>query len=75
MVHGNMTSSTNENIIVGCNSYEEVKILKYLDPVLKNQNYFREKLNVDLEQEIHVIIQSKNLCHLDFAQQCFVIWL
>ena len=32
-----------------------------------NQNFIQDELNVDLRQEIHVIIQSKHSCLLDFS--------
>ena len=53
----------NEHIKIGNNSYEKVKTFKYLDFLVTNQNSiqeFRRKLNVDLKQEIHVVIQYKH---------------
>ena len=44
----------NEHFRIGNNSYEKVKIFKYLGFILANKNYIQEKENVDLKQGIHV---------------------
>ena len=56
----------NELIKIGSNSYEKVKTFKYLGSLLTNQNSIQKEINVDLKQEIHVIIQFKHSCLLDF---------
>ena len=56
----------NTHIRIGSHSYEKVETFKYLGSLLTNQNYIQEEINVDLKQEIHVIIQSKHSCLLDF---------
>ena len=56
----------NAHIKIGSNSYEKVKNFKYLGSLLTNQNSIQEEKNADLKQEIHVIIQSKHSCLLDF---------
>ena len=60
-LHGSTTSSRyygNEHITEGSNSYEKVKIFKYLGSLLTNQNSIQEKIKCRLKQETHVIIQS-----------------
>ena len=54
----------NAHVKIGSNSYEKVETFKYLGSLLTNQNSIQEEINVD--QEIHVIIQSKHSCLLDF---------
>ena len=49
----------NAHIKIGNNSYEKVKTFKYLGSLLTNQN--------SIQEEIHVIIQSKHSCLLDFS--------
>ena len=56
---------SNAHIEIGSNSYEKLKTFKYLGSLLTNQNSIQEEINVDLEQEIHAIIQSKHTCLLD----------
>ena len=56
--HGGMIAS--EHIRIGNNQKE--KTFKYSVSLVRNQN-------VDLNQDIHVIIQSKHLCRLDFSQR------
>ena len=56
----------NAHIKIGSNSYEKVETFKYLSFYSQIKILFRRKLNVDLKQEIHVIIQSKHSCLLDF---------
>ena len=55
----------NAHIKIGSNSYEKVKTFKYLVSLVTNQNSIQGE-SVDLKQEIHVIIQSKHSCRLDF---------
>ena len=58
----------NEQIRIGTNSYEKVKTFKYLGSLLTNQNSIQEEIiYIDLKQKIHVIIQSKHSCLLDFS--------
>ena len=56
----------NAHIKIDSNSYEKVKTFKYLGPLLTNQNYIQEEIKCRLKTEIHVIIQSKHSCLLDF---------
>ena len=49
----------NDHIKIGSNSYEKVNTFKYLGSLLTNQN--------SIQEEIHVIIQSKHSCLLDFS--------
>ena len=39
---------TNKHIRIGSNSYERLKIFKYLDSSVTNQNSIQDKINVDL---------------------------
>ena len=55
----------NAHFKIGSNSYENVETFKYLGSVLTNQNYIQEEIK-DFKWEIHVIIQSKISCRLDF---------
>ena len=57
----------NVHIKISSNSYEKVKTYKYLNSLLTNQNSIQEEIKFRLKaQEIHVIIQSKHSCLLDF---------
>ena len=58
--------AANEHIRICSNSYEKVTSFKYLASLVTNQNFILEGKNIDLKQEIHVIIQSKHFCLLDF---------
>ena len=57
----------NGHIRIGSNFYEKVKTFKYLGSLVTDENSIQRKQNVDLKQEIHVIIQSKHSCLLDFS--------
>ena len=57
----------NAHIKISSNCYEKVKTFKYLGSLLTNQNSIQEEINVNLKQEIHVVIQSKHSCPLDFS--------
>ena len=50
---------TNDHIRIGGNSYEKEKTFKCLGSLVTNQNSIQDEKNVDLQQEIHVIIQCK----------------
>jgi hypothetical protein len=60
---------SNEHIRIGSNSYGEVKSYICIFRLFsdKSKFYSEGKQNLDLKQEIHVIIQSKHLCLLDFS--------
>ena len=49
MSHRGMTA--NENITVGFNSYEKVKILKYLGHLSTNQNSIQDKIKCIFKAE------------------------
>ena len=54
--------------MVGRNSHEKVKTIKYLGPLLtNNQNFVQEEINVDLKQEIHVTVESKYYSPHEFS--------
>ena len=53
----------NEHIRIGCNSYEKVKIFKYLNSLVTDQNFIQE----EKKREIHIIIRLKTLYHLGFS--------
>ena len=59
----------NAHIRIGSNSYGEVKSYICIFRLFsdKSKFYSEGKQNLDLKQEIHVIIQSKHLCLLDFS--------
>ena len=48
----------NAHIKIGSNSYEKVKIFKYLGSLLKNQNYIQE--------EIKCRLKAVNSCYYSF---------
>jgi hypothetical protein len=60
-------------IKIGSNSYEKLKTFKYLGSLLTNQNSIHEEIKCGLKAGnsyyyvIHVIIQSKHSCLLDFS--------
>ena len=57
--------------LIGSNSYEKEKTLKYLGSLLTNKNSIQEEIKCNLKQEIHVIIESKHSCLLDFYCDIF----
>ena len=55
--------------------YYKVKRFKYLDSSVTNQNSIQEGKNVDVKRKIHVIIQSKHFCLLDFSMRLISIMI
>ena len=56
----------NAHIKIGSNSYEKVETFKYFGSFFTNQNSIQEEIKCRFKQKIHVIIQSKHFCLLDF---------
>ena len=59
---------SNALIKIGSNSYEKVKIFKYLDSLLTNQNYIQEEIKCRLEAgnscyySVQTLLSSRLLC-------------
>jgi len=49
------------------------KTYKYLGSLLTNQNAIQDEIKCDSKQEIHVIIQPKHICLLDFSLRILIL--
>jgi hypothetical protein len=58
----------NDHITLDCKSYEIVKIVKYLDSLLRNQNYIGVKIKCRLNVDINV---GGNSCYYSVLIRLF----